>query len=816
MLRTGMAMVRGRWAGFAGAFVALCLGVALIATTTLIQVSAAPQVPGRYAGTAVLVRTPVVAQVEGFFLQDRPWSPETAAALADRLRGVPGVTAVVPDRPFYAQAVVGGRPVPGDVRGYGWSSTALAPYRLVSGRAPARDGEVVLDRALGLAPGSPVTLLTAAGPAPYTVTGVLDAPGFHVTDAAAARLSGGVRVIGLVTAPDADPARVESAARAIVGGSGEVLSGDARAALEPKADERTRWIGMQILAAMAAVSGFVSVFVVASTFAFGVIQRRREFGLLRLVGATPRQVRRMVYGEALAVGSAAAAAGVLLGAALAPAFGGLLVEAGIEPPGFSVRIGAWPLAASFGAGLAVALLGVWSASRRAARVRPMEALREASADRRPMTPPRWIGGAAFTAIGICFAVSAAGAGANAATRALYAAMALILALTLLAPAIVPPVVRALSWPLTRGRGATGMLVREGMLAAVRRTASTTAPVLVTVGFAVLVTGMVQTTAGAVATGRTTTVQARAVVVPDGAPGLSDAAVAAVDGIAPLPTTVYAEGMPPLQALGLTPEALTRSADLLRVVEGSLVPGKDGEGRADTVAGGENAGGAGGGGVIVARWLADERGWRPGTELPLTFEDGRAETLPVTAVISNAPAAVLLSRETVRSHDPSALTEEILAGAAVPGEILGGRVLTADAYARSERDEDDRLVWIFTLILVGMAVGYTGLAIANTMMMSTVDRAPDFRVLRMSGATPRQVLGTVAAESVIVTALGTALGAAVALPALLGMRSALAAEIGSAVELIVPWPVVLGVVGGCLVLALAAAVIPALAAVRRAR
>ncbi|GGS78027.1 ABC transporter permease [Planobispora rosea] len=798
MLRTGMAMVRGRWAGFAGAFVALCLGVALISMTALIQMSASPQVPGRYAGTPVLVRTPVIEQAEGGFLQDRPWSPETAAALAGRLRGIPGVTAVVPDRPFYAQAVAGGRPVPGDVRGYGWSSTALAPYRLVSGKAPARDGEVVLDRALGLAPGSPVTLLTAAGPVPYTVTGTLDAPGFHVTDAAAARLSGGVRVIGLVTAPDADPARVESAARAIVGGAGEVLSGDARAALESRADERTRWIGMQILAAMTAVSGFVSVFVVASTFAFGVVQRRREFGLLRLVGATPRQVRRMVYGEALAVGSAASAAGAVLGAALAPAFGGLLVEAGIEPPGFSVRIEAWPPAAAFGAGLVVALLGVWSASRRAGRVRPMEALREAAADRRPMTPPRWIGGAVFTAAGTWLAVSAAGAGPDSATRALYAAMALILALTLLAPAIVPPVVRALSWPLTRGRGATGVLVREGMLAAVRRTASTTAPVLVTVGFAVLVTGMVQTMAGAVATGRTTAVQARAVVVPDGTPGLSDAVVAAVDGIATLPTTVYAEGMPPLEAVGVTPEALARSADLLRVVEGSL---------ADR---------AGGDGVVVARWLADGHGWRPGTRLPLTFEDGRTETLPVTAVAADAPAAVLLPRDAVRSHDPSALTEEILTGAAVPGEILGGRVLTADAYARAERDEDDRLVWIFTLILVGMAVGYTGLAVANTMMMSTVDRAPDFRVLRMSGATPRQVLGTVAAESVIVAALGTALGAAVALPALLGVRSALAAGIGSAVELIVPWPVVLGAAGGCLVLTLAASVIPALAAVRRAR
>nr|BFE80556.1 hypothetical protein GCM10020093_031570 [Planobispora longispora] len=560
-----------------------------------------------------------------------------------------------------------------------------------------------------------------------------------MTDAAAARLSGGVRVIGLVTAPDADPARVESAARAIVGGSGEVLSGDARAALEPKADERTRWIGMQILAAMAAVSGFVSVFVVASTFAFGVIQRRREFGLLRLVGATPRQVRRMVYGEALAVGSAAAAAGVLLGAALAPAFGGLLVEAGIEPPGFSVRIGAWPLAASFGAGLAVALLGVWSASRRAARVRPMEALREASADRRPMTPPRWIGGAAFTAIGICFAVSAAGAGANAATRALYAAMALILALTLLAPAIVPPVVRALSWPLTRGRGRPACWCARACWrrCAVprprprrcwspwaspywspawsrrRRARSRRA------GPRRFRRGRWSCPTAPRAVGRRRRRGGRDRAAADHGVRRGDAAAAGA---------------------GAHPEALTRSADLLRVVEGSLVPGKDGEGRADTVAGGENAGGAGGGGVIVARWLADERGWRPGTELPLTFEDGRAETLPVTAVISNAPAAVLLSRETVRSHDPSALTEEILAGAAVPGEILGGRVLTADAYARSERDEDDRLVWIFTLILVGMAVGYTGLAIANTMMMSTVDRAPDFRVLRMSGATPGRCSG----------------------------------------------------------------------------
>ncbi|MFB9877401.1 FtsX-like permease family protein [Planobispora siamensis] len=850
----GLETVRGRWSGFAGAFVTLCLGVALISMTALVHVSASPHVPDRYAGAGVLVRTPVVEQVEGFFLEDRPWSPETVAELTGRLRAIPGVAAAVPDRSFYAQAVAAGRPVPADLRGYGWASTALAPYEPVAGRAPQRPGEVVLDRDLGLSPGSPVTLLTAAGPAPYTVTGTLDAPGFHVTDAEAARLSGGVRVIGLVTEAGADLAQIERAAREIVGGRGEVLSGDARSALEPRSDERIRWIGTQVLTGMTVLAGFASIFVVASTFAFGVVQRRREFGLLRLVGATPRQVRRMVYGEALAVGSVAAVAGVALGTALAPVLGDLLVEAGFEPPGFSVRIEAWPLAASFAAGLVVALLAVWSASRRAGRARPLEALREASVERRTMTPSRWIAGAAFTATGIACAVATAGAEPGAAVNlTLYAAMALIVGLTLLAPAIIPPVVRVVTWPLSRTRGATGVLVREGMLAAVRRTAATTAPVLVTVGFATLVTGMTQTTAAAVATDRTTAVRADAVVLPDGTPGLSDAAVAAADGIALLPTTVYAEGLPPLEASGITSETLTRAADRLRVVEGALETAEKGDDRPAETAGADEGGehgttdedgeheavgeggeheatgesgkreAAGGGGVIVARWLADERGWRPGTRLPLTFEDGRSETLPVTAVVADAPTPILLSRDTVRSHDPSALTPEILVDGAVRDEVIGvrdevigGRVLDPGAYARQARTEDDRLVWIFTLILAGMAVGYTGLSIANTMVMSTVDRASDFRVLRMSGATPRQVLGTVTAESVIVAGLGAALGVVVALPALLGMGSAMTRQIGAPVELVIPWPIVLAVVGGCLVLAVTAAAIPTLAAVRRTR
>ena len=50
---------------------------------------------------------------------------------------------------------------------------------------------------------------------------------------------------------------------------------------------------------MSAVSAFMALFVVGSTFGFVVAGRRRELGLLRLADATPRQVRQRLLGESV-------------------------------------------------------------------------------------------------------------------------------------------------------------------------------------------------------------------------------------------------------------------------------------------------------------------------------------------------------------------------------------------------------------------------------------------------------------------------------------------------------------------------------------
>jgi putative ABC transport system permease protein len=786
----------------AGALVAVVVGIALVTLALLLVSSGRPHVSDRLADAPIAVMSPESSSPAQPFTPTLPWSSAKAGELSARLAGLPGVAAAIPDRTFYAQALIDGRPPGGEGRrqdaheGHAWSSARLGGLSLVSGVPPQRPGEVVLDRALGLEAGSPVTLLTATGPAPYTVTGLVDAPGYLVADEVAAELAPGVRAIGLVLEPGADVERVAEAARAVVGADGKVLVGDERGALEPLEDARTRWIGMQVLVGMAALAIFVTVFVVASTFAFTVAQRRRELGLLRAIGATPRQVRRMVYGEALLVGCVGAVIGVVIGAALAPPMGRVFVDAGFEPATYSVRYTALPIVAALVMGPLVALLGAWTAARRAAKVRPLAALREAAVERRPMGRIRWIVGGLLVAAGVAFAIGTANSdnAEGGATLALYSAMALVTGVAALAPAAVPPIVHLFRLPLRRRGGAIGLLVRESALTAARRTASTAAPVLLTVAFAVLVAGMVRTTTAAYAAGRAAEVDAGWVLVPDRAPGLSDAAVAAAPGAALLETTLYTtgdSGVRALRGVGVDPGTFAQANRATRVVAGSL----------------DQLGGA----AVVVPESAQRH---VGDTYPVVFADGEQVTLRVVAVVANGSIRgdLLLARATVRGHDPSALTSAVYLAGADSGRPAspagaGARVIDLATWAAEVDSAEDRLVWLFTLMLIGVSAGYGAIAVANTLLMAAEGRAADLRVVRLAGATRRQVMAYVMAESALVVLIGAVLGGAVAFGALLSIRAGLSEQVGAAVELVIPWSVVGGVVGLCLLLAALAGALP---------
>ena len=787
------ATIRTRWTSFLGTIGALALGVTIVTAALLVHVSSQPSVPVRYDATGVIVHGPLSDGSLDGYRNPIPWSSAQTADLSGKLAAVDGVSLVVPDLAFYAQAVVDGQPVGddrADPQGHGWSSTLLGDYRLTDGYAPSEPGEVTVGEEVGARVGGDLTVLTAAGPVVYRVVGTTDAPGFYLADGEAAKLADGVTVLGVLTAPDADTAAVDDAATAILGDQGVALHGDERIAFEPESHSRTRWLGTQLLTAMTTLSAFAAVFVVASTFAFGVAQRRRELGLMRTIGATPGQIRRMLFGEALGVGLISVVIGVVLGLALAPVLGGLLVDAELEPPDFAIRVEAWPLLAAAVVGLAVAFLGVWAASRRAAKVRPMEALREASVDARPMTRGRWILGALSLLGGVGGAVLASGASSeDLLNYSMMSAIALIVGLTLYAPVVIPPVVRLASWPFTRAKGATWTVVRESTLVAVRRVASTAAPVLVTVGFVVLLAGMVQTMKGAMTTDLAAQLPAEVVVEPEGTPGLSDAAVASLPG----------ETMP----IMVVDAFYEHESFTVTGLEGDLAPDEIG----------------------VVRPYMETLGLSEGAAITLTFPDGEATTLKVVATEPSTsgeemyPTSVVVERETLRKLAPNALTEfvylkDTTVAEAAPGLTgMGALALDTEAHAAHADDREWELLRMFMLILLIMAIGYTALAIANTLIMANADRLKDFAVLRLSGAVNGQVLKVVAVETVLVVAVGTGLGLLVAVAALEGVRRGLESQIGADVAMAIPWDYVGMVIGASLILALGSSLLTARMALR---
>ena len=89
---------------------------------------------------------------------------------------------------------------------------------------------------------------------------------------------------------------------------------------------------------------FIAIFVVAGTMALIIQQREHEVALLRAIGATPGQVRRMIAWEAVIISFIAAAAGVVPGALLGEALARGFVRHSIAPPSFTVTASWLPAA----------------------------------------------------------------------------------------------------------------------------------------------------------------------------------------------------------------------------------------------------------------------------------------------------------------------------------------------------------------------------------------------------------------------------------------------------------------------------------------
>lgn len=129
---------------------------------------------------------------------------------------------------------------------------------------------------------------------------------------------------------------------------------------------------LYIMYGMLALAIVISILGIVNTLGLSVVERRREVGMLRAVGTSRRQVRRMITIESILIASYGAIIGITLGLVY-----GWLFVGRLKDDGFTSRVVPWGQFAIFVviAVIVGALAALWPAIK-ASRTKPLEALAE--------------------------------------------------------------------------------------------------------------------------------------------------------------------------------------------------------------------------------------------------------------------------------------------------------------------------------------------------------------------------------------------------------------------------------------------------------
>jgi len=243
------------------------------------------------------------------------------------------------------------------------------------------------------------------------------------------------------------------------------------------------------------VFGFIAVFVgsflIFNTFSITVAQRISEFGMLRTLGASRRQILTTVMVEAMGIGLLGALLGIAGGFVIAAAINALFEAIGIDLPTTSLVLETRTVVVALLVGMLVTLVSSLIPALRSTRVPPIAALH--SFRPAPTRKRRLV----YLALSIL--LGAAGIGmvllglfgsGGASTRAGLiggGAVAVVFAVSLFSPRLVPPLAAVAGWPLERLRRLTGRLARENAERNPSRTAVTAAALMIGVTLVAFVT-----------------------------------------------------------------------------------------------------------------------------------------------------------------------------------------------------------------------------------------------------------------------------------------------------------------------------------------
>ncbi|MDQ6856491.1 MAG: FtsX-like permease family protein [Candidatus Dormibacteraeota bacterium] len=715
--------------------------------------------------------------------------------------------------------------------GANWANTPGSPFHFRSGHPPQAADEVGVDAATaaanGIHLGQRIDMVFNGGPKQsFRVSGIVgygqadNVAGATIalfTTSTAMRVldtQGNFDQITVYSAGGVSDATLRDRIAKILPTDMVAQTGTAQAAQQVQATQSVIGILSTALLVFGLIALFVGSFLIVNTFTILIAQRSRELALLRALGATRRQVMISVLTEAFLTGLVASAIGAGLGILLAIGLARLL--------GFSLTNGGLTITprsfiVSIVVGIAVTVVAAVLPARRATRVAPMAALRDAVPEAAPVTRRRIVGGAIVAVIG----ASLLGTGLFADTGQTLlllglGALALFIGIAYLSPLLVRPVAGVIGRPLARLRGVPGRLARENAIRSPRRTASTAAALMI--GVALI---------------------AAVAVIASSFKASGEASIVGSLNSQLLVTDTASRG-------GFTTDVVTvltrdpRLVNLTEVRANSVVIGSANQsllaidvaainhtvafdmvsGDATSIADPTN--------MLVDDGTATTRGWVTGSTVRAQFPYSSAAVTKHIGGVYHGNALIsgfVVSLATYSANFPKPQQDIAILANPSPGQTLSSAdaalksdlaafptltVQTKQEFIDANSKSIDQAQSLIDVLLI-LSVIIAALGVVNTLALSVLERSRELGLLRALGLTRRQTRSMVRWEAVIIALLGAVLGLVIGA----GMGTAVVRALANQglSKLSVPAMQLLEYVVAAFVIGVLAAVLPARRAAR---
>lgn len=719
----------------------------------------------------------------------------------------------------------------------------IRDYRLTGGRLPESAGETAvstdLAKGLGVTTGDKLNLLTTKGLKEFTVSGIFDAQGtvrgalgpFGVLTLPAAQAAFGRD--GQLDAIDVVAAKGQSL-DALKARLAQALDGQVRVGtpVERSKDMQKLLDSVTFMLTMAgSLSLFAGAFIIYTNVAMGVAERRRDLSILRALGMKRSEVLRLVLTEAGLLGLAGAVLGLLWGYGLAAVMAGqltdqFLVSYGVQTA--SVTLTAATVAAAFVVGIGAAVVAAFGPARETVTVSPVAAMRPGESlgiDRDRRGRVRALTGLALVIAGAVTIRLTWPDGQMVAPIVLrvwgVVLAAMLLGVVLMLPLLLTVANRILLRPLLSAvLGVTGRLATDNLVRMPRRTAATVCALMVSLTYMVAMGGMQagqehvfnrwwaknigwDMNVASSFTGLGAQVELDQAFV---------GALAGVDGV----RLVSPQKMTKI-ILGDGEQAFLQVFDhklLKQYSETMLQAGTWSVAEPQMEAGGH---------TIISPAVAARLQVGVGDQITLASPDGPV-ALTVAGIMTDVTpygGTVNIDRQDYLRHwhdetstnvavlvqpgyTPEQVKQAIMArwGAQMHLQIRLNREFWAEvkSYYDSFYKLMDGLIWIAVLV--------SGLAIANTLFASILERKREFGIMRAAGARRADVTRVVVAEAFCTGAVGGVMGAAAGV-VLQGVMTASMQYINApAADMVIAWGAVGMAAAVALLLAPAVGLLPA--------